>query len=391
MALSRLADSYADAAQLASQRGAWRAALANFDDALKLHHRDPIGLRLGKVRAWVALQEDRDAFHELEDLARRPDLGKYEGQVLLWRADLGQDRTINVEAKERLLQQALAKGLGEADTAYARGLLATTSTEAIGQFRRALELDPFHNQATNRLALMLSFLGRRQDARDVLAKAELIFPDDPMPRLIHATVLAEEGDLAGAEKLLDWARDHAHVSEEILTSWRSGVRFIARFHDLDTLLIDQQQGFFSNAGLFRAFATLLPEFFQLLSTVRKNIDPDRMSLTDFPPLLTRLYGRLEPTLLRMLIFNRGVPRGEIDEAFRIFPTAIFAFIRGGLLLKEGKYEDAEEAYLLAAEMPSLANLGRMARFGASWRRMSCWGRRHHPPRCVTGSVGTYRP
>ena len=54
LALSRLADWYADAAQLASQRGAWRAALANFDDALKLHHRDPIGLRLGKVRAWVA-------------------------------------------------------------------------------------------------------------------------------------------------------------------------------------------------------------------------------------------------------------------------------------------------------------------------------------------------
>ena len=45
------------------------------------------------------------------------------------------------------------------------------------------------------------------------------------------------------------------------------VRFIARFHDLDTLLIDQQQGFFSNSSLFWGFATVLPEFFQLLSTV----------------------------------------------------------------------------------------------------------------------------
>ena len=364
LALSRLADSYADAAQLASQRGAWRAALANIDEAIKLHHRDPIGLRLGKVRAWEALDENRNAFHELEDLAHRPDLGKHEGEVLLWRANFGHSRDINVEAKERLLQQALAKGLREADQFYARGLLATTSTEAIDQFRRALEVDAFHNRATIRLAMMLSLLGRRQDARDVLAKAELIFPDDPEPRIIHAIVLASEGDLAGAEKLLDWARDHAHASEEFLTSWRSGVRFLARFHDFDTLLMDQQPGFVSNAGLFRAFATFLSEFFQVMSTFRKNIDPDRMSLIDFPPFLTRLYGRLEPTLLRMLIFNRGAPRGEIDEAFRIFPTGIFPFIRGSLLLKEGKYEDAEEALLLAAEMPSLVNHRRLARFGA---------------------------
>ena len=149
-------------------------------------------------------------------------------------------------------------------------------------------------------------------------------------------MLASEGDLAGAEKLLDWVRDHAHVSEEILTSWRSTVRFIARFHDLDTLVMDQQPGFSSNADLFRVFATILSESFRMLSTFRKNIDSDRMSLMDVSPLLTHLFDRLEPTLLRMLIFNRGAPRGEIDEAFRIFPTGVLALIRGYLLFEGGQ-------------------------------------------------------
>ena len=167
---------------------------------------------------------------------------------------------------------------------------------------------------------MLSFLGRRQDARDVLAKAELIFPDDPMPRLIHTMILAEEGDLAGAEKLLDWARDHAHVSEEILTTWRSLVRLLARFHDMDTLILDQP-GFGGKSSVFWGYATVLPEFFRVLSTLRKNIDPDRMSL-DVSPLLAHWVGRLGPPLLRVMIFD--VLHAGFDEAFRIFPTGWLA-------------------------------------------------------------------
>jgi hypothetical protein len=373
-ARSRLADSYADAAQLASQRGAWRKALENFDEALKLHHfcRDPIGLRLGKVRAWVALDEVRNAFDELEDVASRPDLGEHEGEVLLWRADLGQSRDINVEAKERLLKRALAKKLGEADKAYTSGLLATTSDEAICQFRRALELDPFHQQATIRLAWMLSLLGRRQEAHDVLAKAELIFPEDPAPRVIHAFMLASEGKLAEAEALLDWVRDNAHASEGTLTSWRSGVRLIARWHDLDTLLLDQQPGLVRNDFRF------LLEFFQTLSIFRNRmkIDSDRMIFIDFPPLLAHWLHRHGPTLLQMLILNYGPPllrglilnrgalRGEIDEALRVFPTGLCALIRADLLFEEGKYEDAEKAFIQAAEMPSVVKFCRMARFMA---------------------------
>jgi tetratricopeptide (TPR) repeat protein len=490
VALFRQAGLYADAAQLASRRGDWRKALENFDKAIESHHRDPIGLRLGKVRAWVALDEDRNAFDELEDLASQPDLGEHEGEVRLWQADLGHSRDINVEAKERLLKDALAKlakklgeadkayawvynpalkagfdlrlmsslndvsaiptegksliivakvnnvlhflifdgngetivdtderwltekarqikdlreqleslwppheltwsdkdrvttavtsivghilkaeienmkKLVEADKAYASGLLATTSVDAIGQFRRAQELDPFRPEATIRLAWMLSLLGRRPEAHDVLAKDELIFPEDPSPRIIHALMLASEGKLAKAEALLDYVRDNAHVSEETLTSWRSGVRFIARWHDLDTLLLDQQPGLVSND--FRTYAPFLLEFSQTLSSFRNRStkQSDRMIFIDFPPLLAHWFHRFGSTLLRMLIFNRGALRGEIDEAQRIFPTGIFAFFRGVLLFEEGKYEDAEKAFIQSAEMPSVVKFRRMARFGA---------------------------
>ena len=111
------------------------------------------------------------------------------------------------------------------------------------------------------------------------------------------------------------------------------LRFLARFHDVDTLILDQP-GFGGKSSVFRwYYATFLPEFFRLLSTLRKNIDPDRMSI-DVSPLLAHLYGRLGPPLLRMVIFD--VLHAEFDEAFRIFPAGWLALARDVLLFFKSK-------------------------------------------------------
>jgi tetratricopeptide (TPR) repeat protein len=384
-----LAASYAAAARLASQRGAWKDALANFDKALDAGHPDPLGIRLGKVRAWVALDQMRDAFYELEGLAGRNDLGPYEGQVLLWKADLGHARGLDATAKKELLQRALAVGLDGADRAYAEGLLARTSAEAIGQFRRALRLDPFHNRATNQLAWLLSVLGRRQEARDELVKAELIFPDDPSPRVIHALLLAADGDSKGAEGQLDRTRDH--VGPVVFGGWQSAVRFIARYHDLDALLLDQAEAD-SDSELLRFLLRVWAESGLGRPDLPVVIDPDRMTAVDYPPFLTDVFRRLipSPKVLPAIAMARLGVAGpwhrelrheldELDEAIEVLPVGELVLFRSILLLAEGQDEAAEGAALQAAEMPSLLKVRRMALFVTLLAEQRLLGRPVAPP------------
>jgi tetratricopeptide (TPR) repeat protein len=369
-----LAASYADAARLDSQRGAWKNALADFDKALAAGYPDSIGIRLGKVRAWVALDQLRDAFRELEDLQGRPDLGRYEGQVLLWKADLGHARNLDATAKKQLLRQALDRRLDPADRAYAEGLVATTAAEAIGRLRLALELDPFHSRATNQLAWLLSLVGERQEARVLLAKAELIFPDDPSPRVTHALLLAAEGDERGAEEQLDRARSHVHPAD--FAFWQSALRALARYHDADALFLDRP-GSDSGLGPLKLFLQFWRES-GLVEPPSIIIDPDRMNTLDYPPFLTEVLGRLRPKLLLALMGIRHPLRSELDSAVKVLPVGELVLFRGGLLLEEGQDEAAEEAALQAVEMPSLLKIRRMALWMALTVEQKLWERPAKP-------------
>src|SRR5262249_49867930 len=106
-----LAESYEQAAQLALQRGAWEAALKNFDKARGAGHPDSAPLRLNRVRAWCALHNLARAGEELEALAGRGELGDAEGAVLLWQADLALTRSFDDARALNLVQQALDRGL----------------------------------------------------------------------------------------------------------------------------------------------------------------------------------------------------------------------------------------------------------------------------------------
>jgi hypothetical protein len=369
-----LAASYADAARLDSQRGAWKNALADFDKALAAGYPNSIGIRLGKIRAWVALEQLRDAFHELEDLQRRPDLGRYEGQVLLWKADLGHARNFDATAKKQLLRQALDRGLDPADRAYAESLLATTAAEAIGQFRRALELDPLHNRAIGGLARLLILVGERQEARVLLAKAELIFPDDPSPRVSHALLLASDGDQTGAQEQLDRAR--SHVDPAVFSFWQSAVRFAAQYHDADALFLDRP-GSESDLALLKFFLQASGES-GLLEPPSIIIDPDRMNAVGFPQFLTEVFGRLRSQIPLALIGIRHPLRRELDSTVKVLPLGELVLFRGVLLLEEGQDEAAEEAALQAAEKPSLLKIRRMALLMALTVEQRLWERPAKP-------------
>ncbi|HWE36192.1 MAG TPA: protein kinase [Isosphaeraceae bacterium] len=360
-ALNLLAASYADAARLAAQRGAWRPALAHYDRAIAAGHPDTVALRLGKVRAWVALDEAPAAFRELEALGSRTDLGRHRGEVLLWRADLGHARDLDASGRDRLLQEALAAGLDPADAAYARGLLAETSPDALTHFRKALELDPFHNRASDLLGWTLGLLGRRVEALDVVRQAELLFPDDPAPRVTHALLLASDGDRAGANAQLDHAAER--TGPAAVGRWRPMAEFLVRCHDADARIVDPTG---AGGDPVRDIMQIWSEFLAAQAAYRPapNDDRNRMTALDFPPRLSRAFGRLQRSALTLAIGLRRPLIDELDRTLRVHPEGTIAFFRGTLLLLDGRHAEAEPVLLAAAEMPSLIDSRHMARLVA---------------------------
>src|SRR5438552_1225885 len=103
------------------------------------------------VRAWCAVHDIPKAVTEIETLARRTDLGDLEGAVLLWQGDIALGRSIDDENALKLVRQAVGKGLAPAEAAYAQGLLAESSAEALRHFHQAVARDPFHHRANGML------------------------------------------------------------------------------------------------------------------------------------------------------------------------------------------------------------------------------------------------
>src|SRR5262249_40022386 len=87
-----------------------------------------------------------------------------------------------------------------------RGLLAETSPDAVRHFQEALAHDPFHHRANGILTLLLTLLGQLEEARARVAFAELVFPDDPTFRVLHALIQAVEDDLPRPRAQLERAR-----------------------------------------------------------------------------------------------------------------------------------------------------------------------------------------
>ena len=132
-----LAETNFQAARLAGERGRWRLALKNLDAALEAGHPDPIRVRLERLRALEVLEEVGPWGQEIDALAARQDLGRYEAEVRLHQGI--RLRSLGQEAEGlKLVRRAVAMGLPDADAAFARAMIADTSPEVVDHLRRAL-------------------------------------------------------------------------------------------------------------------------------------------------------------------------------------------------------------------------------------------------------------
>jgi tetratricopeptide (TPR) repeat protein len=345
-----LAESYEQAAQLALQRGNWTAALENFDKALDADYPDLPRLRLNRVRAWSALHNVAKASEELEALAQRSDLGDAEGAVLLWQADLVLSRSVDDARALELVQKALDKGLSPAESAYAQGLLAKSSDEALAHFQQAIQKDPFHHRAHGMLALLLILLGRLTEAHERVDFGERVFPDDPAFKVLHALQVSEE-DLQGARDLIDHLA--GPLTERQVKAARALVNVIHQARRLDLPI----PGSDARIPLFLAWGQLG------LTAIRlSNGFPDLY--LPIPPVLVKGLGRLPALLPRFFLGDYGPIIEASSQAVHVHPDGFLYYWLGLLLAENARWTEAEAAFLAATEKSSLIPVRRQALIGA---------------------------
>jgi serine/threonine-protein kinase len=344
-----LAQSYAQAAELAMRRGDWRAALQNFDKALRAGHPDSAGVHLHKVRAWCAVHEVAQAARELQALSQRPDLGELQGPALLWQADIALTRSGDDEKALEVVRQALDLRLPPAEEAYARGLRADTSAEAVRHFRQAVERDPLHQRANGMLALLLITLGYLPEARERVSVAGLLFPEDPTFHVLHALLSALGDDLPGAHVHLEKAR--AQLGDRQLASARGLVDLVHEVHRLDLARFGDP----ATPPLWKltTAAALSAKALPMLRALRDDTITPGGLLLPIPPVLFKACGHTSTWMSRALLGAGAADViRELSRAVRIHPEGLLYYALGLALVDKGRWAEAEVAFVAAAENPS---------------------------------------
>ncbi|MFO0967817.1 MAG: serine/threonine-protein kinase [Gemmataceae bacterium] len=348
-----LAQSFAQTAQLAAQRGQWRVALEQLDKALAEGHPDTAGLLAQRVKALVALNDPR-AFMEVEKLAARADLGEHEGEALLLRGDLA--LLTDHEKAIPLLRQALEKKLAPADRAYVQGLLADSTPTAARYWQEALTLDPFHYRANAMLMLALLFLGELDKASHRLAVGESLFPDDPSYQLMRAVLLTLRDDPAGAEKAL--ARARPQLGEQEVVMAQNALELIGIVHQMGEVTplnfspLDKRMARAQNLGQ------------RLLNYSRevRSESGSRAALA-LHPALAKSFSALPGAITASAFSGSLNPLNEfLGRSLKIHPEGTMYYVRGMALFAENRWYEAEEACLKAMTTPALSHVKRNALF-----------------------------
>jgi tetratricopeptide (TPR) repeat protein len=352
-ALQRGAETLVQTGELAAQRGRWRTALENYDLALQVGHPDTVDLQLKKARAYLELNDAAAAARVADALADRPDLGDHEGPVLLLRGDLALG--VNNKKALALIQQARDRGLPEADDLYAQALLAETSPQAVDCFRRSIEKYPYNPRAQSMLALTLLLLGRFAEARERLAAAESLFPEDPNPLVLRALLAALEGDLPAARAALAGPR---------VPLWKKELAVFDQF--LTVVATDRGTVSGNYEELFQLIDRMVRELVPLL---QKAWPLHRIPL---PPVLQKSFGHLQvalgpdvtnETMIEEL--TRTVAQHPEGTLQYLLAMAYFARDHKDQADRWKKMVDAEREAVKATTLPALLPVRRSALFLAA--------------------------
>jgi tetratricopeptide (TPR) repeat protein len=354
----------AAAAELAAGHGHWEEALRLYETALEFSGGDEIELKLGHYGCRQALGQVREAMAELDELAARPDLGRFAGLVLLCKAESAVWRQSGGNPRE-LARAALEKGLPAADAAYARAFLVRSAPEAIRLLQEASHQDPFHFRGLEWLSMLLFITGHRDEFREVVAQLRLCRPNSAGFLVSEMLLRALDGDRPGAEALL--ARLDKMIKElrPLLQAF------------LDLISLSQNEDFFFEGLPARQRDKFLAEMAKMarhFSRMAGEKNADNAGLTNLRYFQLPMFHALAetPTIKGLAA---GGPLGalallgqpsKIADVFgavvEALPDGTFYLLHGVFLHQAGRLVEAETALRHSLENPSWANHRRAARF-----------------------------
>lgn len=353
-----LAESYAQTAQLASQRGRWRTALEQIEKAAQAGHPDSVALQVQKVKALIAVNDAR-AFSEIDRLAERDDLAEHEGAVRLLQGDI--TLIADNDKAVELLRLALARKLSEADRSYALGLMAETSPDAVRHFEKALEKDPFHQRAGTLLPLTLLFLGRLDEAHAHLSVAESLFPEDPNFKILRAMLLATRDDMKAARDLLERSRVQIGAKEYEAAS--AAVELVNLIHFVGQVTADDMSPLEKRLGRLYSLTSLISDYSRLARQETKAATRGLPLI--LPPAMMRSFGKIPSALsFGSLTGNSSQLFELLGQAARTHPEGTLHYLHGLYLFAERRMPEAEAAFVKAATTPAMAPVRRHALFHA---------------------------
>ncbi len=361
-------------AELAARNGHWREALTNWDQAAAHGYGDSIYLNLQKAEAWTVLGEPARAGALLHQLAERSDLGGQRGVVLL---RLGEHELAGREMPAqglKMVQEAVAAGLTNANLLFAQGLLADASPAALDFFHKALLIDPYFHGAHVQSLSFEFLLGHHQELTNHEALFKILYPDDPLPDFIKAVEVAMSGNLAEAQAKLASLRGqvNSNLWNEISAACPIYAK-AAEFYDVNALLGPSAEAHTPlsqlRTNLLASGELLMPQEF-----AEKTNRAIGLRISSLPCLQKGLLAMADGLARMQLphLANLATSVQEIESGWRHHPEALFPVLGGMLLEQEqpntGPRDPAllqmqARLYHLAAAAPSMIPaLGRLARY-----------------------------
>ncbi|MCA9062907.1 MAG: serine/threonine protein kinase [Planctomycetaceae bacterium] len=192
--------------QLAQQKGATRSAITRFRKALQEEYSDAAMLHLHLAECLLEEGDANAALIHLQSIDHQPVTSGQRARIQLLQAQLTLLDAQTPGESIQALDAIQTHDLSEADRQFVEGLRADTSVDALGHFRRAVELNA-HHRAARRMACTLAMsLADFEYADRLTDTSRQLFPEDVNFQLLKALTLAAGNHPEQADVLIRNAR-----------------------------------------------------------------------------------------------------------------------------------------------------------------------------------------
>jgi serine/threonine protein kinase len=358
-------------AELATRGGRWRQALQFWNQAQEAGYKDSVYLGLSRAEAWAVLDEPKLSQAELVKLMLRSDLGSERGCVLLRMGEHEMFDQATCEIGVHHVIQAMAAGLAGDDEAFAKGLLAPSSGDALKLFQQALVLNPYHHGAHVAVLGLEFLLGEHQQLQAEGHIFATLYPEDPSPVILEALELASQNRLRDAQTRLGIvAKDTSHEAFDRLNLICRKLAAAAAYYDVSHFVNSRQ----TNSNVF----TMETTPFELAGGFLASADP-RVPIR-VPQLVSLKEGMLESLAGVLSLMNPFMtdPKAAVQKircGWHNHPEALMPLL-AGLSLDRYRAADTNQStslislqadlFQMAADSSSiLPNLPALARYLAA--------------------------